>query len=60
MRVESVAQAPHGGAARLRSASMSAMAQDARRVVRESERLVSTMGTRAPMTMPALSAPPRN
>src|SRR3546814_1547414 len=44
------------GAAR---ASSAAIAQDARRVRSLSARLVRMMGTRAPRTTPAASAPPR-
>src|SRR3546814_13777526 len=44
------------GAAR---ASSAAIAQDARRVRSLSARLVRMMGTRAPRTPPAASAPPR-
>src|SRR5690606_19136174 len=50
-------QGLHGATAvRLRCASSCAMAQDAVRVWASSARLVSTMGTRAPSTMPDSSA----
>src|SRR5271166_6471545 len=42
------------------SATRLATAQDARRVSTESARLVRMIGTRAPSTMPAASAPARN
>ena len=41
------------------AATSEATAQDARRVSRESARLVRMIGTRAPSTMPAASAPAR-
>src|SRR5271169_2737330 len=44
---------------RLASATRLATAQDARRVNTESARLVRMIGTRAPSTMPAASAPAR-
>src|SRR6185369_13951448 len=51
----------HGRSSRLPPrADTSATAHDAMRDSRGSARLVSTMGTRAPSTMPALAAPPRN
>src|SRR6478672_12933459 len=42
------------------SATRLATAQDARRVITESARLVRMIGTRAPRTTPAAAAPARN
>ena len=54
------ATAFRGGSRGARCATSAATAQDARRVITESARLVRMIGTRAPSTMPAASAPARN